>query len=77
MWFTVLWLGWGAHDSMGWNCWLQGRQPLELCTVIKVVVEQLHEKKWHGGQLESVSDLLLNAHVWASRGVNVELTTHV
>ena len=43
----------------------------ETLTVLKVVVEQLHAKNWRRRQLESVSDLLLNAHVWASRGVNV------
>ena len=71
MWFTALWLGWGAHYSMGWNCWLQLSQPLKLCTVFKIVVDQLYAKNWLRRQLETASDLLLNAHVWASRGVNM------
>ena len=37
----------------------------------QVVVERLHAKIWLRRQLETASDLLLNAHVWSSRGVNV------
>ena len=56
------------------------KQPLKLCTVLKVVVEHLYAKGCLVSLLETASALLLNAHVWASRGrkaVQVNLTTHV